>query len=65
MKLFQFFQFLNNELVDVMEYHTEKTTMFIKEVHMEKGVTRIVYEELSMDGFKVHEISIPNSRLIK
>jgi hypothetical protein len=65
MNNFCFFKFLNNELVDVMKYHTEHNTFFIKEIHMEKGMTRFIYEELSMEGFKIHEISIPNSQLIK
>lgn len=65
MNIFQFFKFLNSEIMDVVDYHTENTTISVKEIYMQKGVTTIIYEELSMDGFKEHTISVPNSRLVK
>jgi hypothetical protein len=61
MNNYNFYNLIKDELLDVIDYHTSNKTMFIKEVHITEEGTKFIYEEISMEGFKTHEVFLPKS----
>lgn len=60
MHKFYFFQLLNDEIREILEYHLKCKTIFIKEITMHKNSTVFIYDELTINGFHEHKIELLN-----